>query len=223
MLDQGGLMVVPAAPALATIYEDQQYYDALKESDFAILDSGYLCLALKVIKRYNAKKLSGLKFLREFIAELGPADSGDVFLIDPSTEESILNRQVFRDVGVDLKENQYVAPFYSENQIIDETLLAELVKVQPKYIVINLGGGVQERLGAYLKSGLQEYYNPSIICTGAAIAFLTKAQARIPNIIDAVYLGWLFRCISDPARFVPRYFGGIRLFTMLKDSKLEIE
>jgi len=42
-LDRGGVMVVPAAPALATIYRDEHYYAALKQSRFAILDSGLLC------------------------------------------------------------------------------------------------------------------------------------------------------------------------------------
>lgn len=222
-LDKGGLMVVPAAPALATIENDSSYYDALKESEFAILDSGFLCLALRFMKGYKAQKLSGLAFLRQFIETLDSRQQDQVFLVDPSVSESKLNKELFLNAGIDLLENQYVAPMYDSNEIIDEELLNILKAKKPKYIVINLGGGVQERLGAYLKTHLADTYAPSIICTGAAIAFMTNAQAPVPKIIDYLYLGWLARCISDPLRFVPRYFSGFRLANMLRKSQFEVE
>ena len=50
LLKKGALMVVPAAPALATIKEDQLYYNALLNSDFAIPDSGLMVLVLKIFK-----------------------------------------------------------------------------------------------------------------------------------------------------------------------------
>ena len=58
-------------------------------------------------------------------------------------------------------------------------------------MIINLGGGVQEKLGLYLKRNLN--HETKIICTGAAIAFLTGLQANIPNIVDKIYMGWLWR------------------------------
>jgi len=222
-LDKGGLMVVPAAPALATIDADSRYFDALKESDFAILDSGLLCLGLRLMKGYKVQKLSGLAFLRQFINSLDKQESDQVFLIDPSAKESALNKELFDNVGIDIRENQYIAPMYDANEIVDTVLLEILKAKKPRYVVMNLGGGVQERLGAYLKSHLESTYRPSIICTGAAIAFMTHAQASIPKVFDDLYLGWLVRCISDPRRFVPRYFSGFRLIAMLRKTKFQVE
>jgi len=222
-LDKGGVMVVPAAPALATIYSDSKYYDALKSSEFAIMDSGFLCLALRFMKGYKAQKLSGLTFLRLFIEGLDTRQSGQVFLIDPSADESALNKELFSNAGIDIGENQYVAPMYDSYDVVDDKLLSILQSKRPKYIVINLGGGIQERLGVYLKLNLKAMYRPSILCTGAAIAFMTKVQAPIPKLFDDLYLGWLARCISDPATFVPRYFGGFRLIGMLRKTQLEVE
>ena len=39
---KGGLMTVPAAPALVNIMKDKLYYDSLLESDVVIADSGYM-------------------------------------------------------------------------------------------------------------------------------------------------------------------------------------
>jgi len=90
-------------------------------------------------------------------------------------------------------------------------------KDKPRYIVINLGGGVQELLGSYLKFNLD--YKPSIICSGAAIAFLTGQQAKIPLIFDKFYLGWLVRIIFNPSAFISRYIKAFKLFFLMKYIK----
>ena len=80
--------------------------------------------------------------------------------------------------------------------------------------MINLGGGIQELLGSYLKSNLD--YKPSIICSGAAISFLTGQQAKIPIIFDIIYLGWLVRIIFDPHIFLPRYLKAFNFIFLMK-------
>jgi UDP-N-acetyl-D-mannosaminuronic acid transferase (WecB/TagA/CpsF family) len=95
----------------------------------------------------------------------------------------------------------------------DRELLEQIEKSRSAFVVINLGGGVQERLGHYLRVNLS--YRPAIICTGAAIAFLSGRQANIPPWADRLILGWLFRCFRDPRRFVPRYWKALRLAPML--------
>jgi UDP-N-acetyl-D-mannosaminuronic acid transferase (WecB/TagA/CpsF family) len=62
-------------------------------------------------------------------------------------------------------------------------------------------------------------YNPSIICTGAALAFKTGRQVKMPIWIDQIYLGWLYRCISNPKTFVPRYIKGFKLFNIILQYK----
>ncbi|MBW1700409.1 MAG: WecB/TagA/CpsF family glycosyltransferase [Deltaproteobacteria bacterium] len=68
-----------------------------------------------------------------------------------------------------------------------------LEKRKPKYVLINIGGGTQEKLGLFLKKNLS--YKPGIICNGAAIAFLTEKQVSIPTFFDAFYMGWLLKCL----------------------------
>ena len=220
-LSDGGLMVVPAAPALATIELDPIYRKALESSDVAIFDSGYFCLLLRFLKGINVKKVSGLEFFTKFIQHLASERHKSVFLVDPSYEEASANRTLLEAKGINVGDNQYVAPMYKPEKMIDECLIDLIKGRRPDFIIINLGGGVQEVLGAYIKNEIGRIYRPTIVCTGAAIAFLTGRQATIPKLMDYLYLGWLSRCISDPARFVPRYLSGFKLFNLVIKMKVE--
>ena len=70
MLDRGGLLVLPSGPGMSTIDKDKNYYNALKNSDIALFDSGYLCLLLRILKGIKVKKFSGFIFFKDFINSL---------------------------------------------------------------------------------------------------------------------------------------------------------
>ena len=220
-LDRGGVMVVPAAPALATIFEDKHYHSSLKESRFAIFDSGLLCLLLLAFKGISVRRISGLTFLRLFLRDIAQLEPGAVFLIDPTPVDSDANRAFIARSGYTLEStHQYVAPMYAAGEISDPHLLRVLRELRPRYIILNLGGGVQEKLAVYLGKQLDQYA-PSIICTGAAIAFLTGRQSSISPIVDRLYLGWLVRCLGASRRYVPRYIQGFKLIPMVMNEKLK--
>ncbi len=124
-------------------------------------------------------------------------------------------------------EDCYVAPLYPPSGPLSDCALLDWVRGrQPQHIIICLGGGVQERLGYFLiqqlkqgtgsgERGARSERLPGIHCVGAAIGFLSGDQVRIPMWADYLYLGWLFRCISAPRHFVPRYWKAARLVVLL--------
>ena len=153
LLKKGALMVVPAAPALATIKEDQLYYNALLNSDFAIPDSGLMVLVLKIFKFIRIKKLSGLAFLDKFLNENILKENHCLFLVDPNEKEATINQKYLKSLRILIKDDDhYIAPFYNKDNIVDYVLLKLIEEKKPKYILINLGGGVQKRLGSFLKN-----------------------------------------------------------------------
>ena len=172
------------------------------------------------------RKMSGPKFLRSFLKEQFLRDDYVLFSIDPSCEEKKCNNNFLVKLGVKIKKtNHYVAPNYNRNLIEDEKLLhvLENITTKPKYILINIAGGIQECLGHYIKKKLS--YDVAIICTGAAIAFETGKQVRVPIWTDTLYMGWLARVIQNPRLYVKRYFKALRLFFVfyLCKSKNNIE
>ncbi len=217
-ISKGGLLVAPSASGLANIH-DQRYYRSLVYSDIAIFDSGLLCVLLKIATKFSIKKLSGYKFLILLLNQLSLDKNIKIFTIDPNKYDSFANKKYLNAMGFDLKNRQYVAPFYRYK--IEDKLLLSLIEVsKPKVILINIGGGVQEPLGLYLKQKLK--YKPMIICTGAAISFLTKRQAPINNTIDNLYLGWLLRSLYNPNIFLPRYLNAFNLIPIFLRARKNI-
>lgn len=215
--EKGGLLTVPAAPALVTIKEDKAYYDSLLQSDIVIPDSGYMVLIWNILFKKKIKKISGLEFINYFLSQHEIVNQGQLFLVNPSAIDGQINTKYLENYNFNITTSyNYTAPYY-DNKIIDWDLLTQLEEKKPKWILINIGGGTQEKLGLYLKKNLS--YNPSIICTGAALAFKTGRQVKMPIWIDQIYLGWLYRCISNPKTFVPRYIKGFKLFNIILQYK----
>ncbi len=207
---RGGLLVVPAAPALSTINTDKQYYRSLQNADIVIPDSGYMSMLWNLTNRTKINRISGLEFLVAFLADESVKTSSQIIMVDPREKEAYLNLRFMQQKGFAIdEESSYIAPMYAKEKVEDPALLQIIQERKPKYVIINLGGGVQEKLGNYLQANLN--YEPGIICTGAAIAFLTGQQANIPIWADKLYIGWLFRCMEKPNLFIPRYFKAFKL------------
>jgi len=211
---EGNFIVVPAAPALAELPTNAAYREAVEKSDFAITDSAFMVLLWKFLTGQSLPRISGLKLLRGLLADDKLHQAGSSFWIMPSKLEMEVNLAWLNQNGYPLTpEESFVAPFYGKGAIADPSILSWIEAHKPPYIIINLGGGVQERLGFYLKENLS--YRPSIICVGAAVAFLTGLQADIPAWADTWMLGWLFRCLHAPRKFIPRYWKALHLIAIL--------
>ena len=199
IINKGGYLVAPAASALTDISTKKNYYNSLKESDIAILDSGFFCILLRIFKGYKVSKLSGYLFLKNFIKKV--KKNNKFLLIDPTSIDSKVNLLFLKSKNIK-KIKSYTAPKYNNKKIKDTGLLKLIKKYKPRYIIINLGGGLQESLALYIKKNTK--LKVSILCTGAAIGFLTKRQAPINDTIDKFYLGWLARTLYNPRRYFLR-------------------
>jgi N-acetylglucosaminyldiphosphoundecaprenol N-acetyl-beta-D-mannosaminyltransferase len=210
----GGLLTVPSGPGLASIPNEKTYYDSLLNSDMVIADSGYMALIWNKISKEKINRISGLEFINYFLDRTKERGAKSIFLVNPNTEEGKVNRELFNSLGASISEDDlYSAPFYKKGDVKDAELLAILEERKPHWVFLNIGGGTQEILGSYLKDHLS--YKPAIICTGAAIAFKTGKQAGIPVWADKLYLGWLFRIISNPKAYIKRYWDAVPLFQIL--------
>jgi UDP-N-acetyl-D-mannosaminuronic acid transferase (WecB/TagA/CpsF family) len=246
---EGGLIVVPSAPVLVNLTADPAHREALEQSDLAITDSGYLVLLWRLLTGEKLIRISGLRYLRHLLTLPEFREPGATFWVMPTAHDATANIAWLQAEGIPVAENAtYLAPHYArQGPLADPALLAAIQAQRPRFVMLNLGGNVQERLGHYLRNELARiaqvsdsslsafppspisdlrpsisdlrspiYENlPAIICTGAAIAFLSGRQANIPPWADRLYLGWLLRSLSEPAKFLPRYWQALRLFPLL--------
>ncbi len=216
IISKKGYFVFPAAPALASINLSKNYYDALLKADSVFFDSGFFVLLLKLIKGITVKKFSGYKFLSLFFDHLKNNKTTSILTIDPNKINSIANKKLLKEIGVK-RVDSYIAPNYDQESLRDLKLLKRIKKTKPDFIITNIGGGIQEILGKYIKEKSNK--KCTIVCTGGAIAFFTGKQAPINSLIDKLYLGWFLRLIFNPIIFIKRYISALKLIKMvLKDN-----
>lgn len=211
---KGGLVVVPAAPALVELQFNEPYREAVFNADLAITDSGLMVLVWRILKGKKLPRVSGLVYLKLLFELKAFQPRESVLWIMPNAEARDQNLAWLRTQGYDFTESDcYLAPHYKGGKIVDEALVELVKNRRPKHIVVCLGGGTQERVGLMIKRACD--FNPSIHCIGAAIGFLTGNQVHIPVWADKFFLGWFFRCMSEPGKFVPRYWRACKLVPMM--------
>ena len=211
---RGGLVVVPSAPVLRSMLHDPFNREALLQADFAIPDSGLMVLLWNRLMGDRIPRISGLKYLQLLLEEPALRAPGATLWVMPSAESAkrILGwlRQRGFSVGM---EDCHIAPRYPEGAIADEALVDRVDARKPAHVILCIGGGVQEKLGLYLRQ--RAAHRPAIHCTGAAISFLSGDQVNIPAWADRWYLGWAFRCLSAPGTYLPRYWKASVVIPML--------
>ena len=212
---RGGLVVVPAAPALVDLPDDPPYRDALVNSDLAITDSGLMVLLWRRLTGEKITRVSGLEYLKLMLAEPSVREPGAVLWIMPTPAARDKNIAWLRTQGFPTTADDcYLAPMYAKGELSDPVLVEMIHRKRPRHIIVGLGGGVQERLGLHLRRTLD--YKPGIHCIGAAIGFLSGEQVNIPVWADYLYLGWLFRSLSEPRKFFPRYWKARKLVGLMR-------
>jgi N-acetylglucosaminyldiphosphoundecaprenol N-acetyl-beta-D-mannosaminyltransferase len=173
-----------------------------------------MVLVWNFLKRDHVRRVSGLEYIKLLVEQPGFRAPDASFWVMPHEEalEKTLRWLEQRGDRV-TRDACYLAPIYGPGPVRDPELLRLLEARRPAHIVVAIGGGVQERLGAYLQAHLD--FRPAIHCIGAAIGFLSGAQVHIPMWADQWRLGWLFRCLSAPRTFIPRYWNARKLVGLI--------
>jgi N-acetylglucosaminyldiphosphoundecaprenol N-acetyl-beta-D-mannosaminyltransferase len=182
---EGGLLVVPAAPALKDLARNGSYREALLNADVAITDSAFMVMIWNLLEHDSIRRVSGLEYLTQLLLLPEVRQPGNTFWVMAGPQSANRNLAWLSLRGIEVSDScVYEAPKYGAQ--IDD---AEL----------------KRHLG----------YRPAIHCIGAAIAFLSGDQVRIPMWADRLYLGWLFRCFSAPVRYIPRYWSARKLLPLM--------
>ena len=108
----------------------------------------------------------------------------------------------------------------SQPVVQDPKLVSIIEQRKPKHIIIGIGGGMQDKLGSYLKHQLS--YRPAIYCIGAAPGFVTGDQIIIPMWADRFFVGWMFRIGAQPRTYLARYWKARIVAFLIKEYGREM-
>jgi exopolysaccharide biosynthesis WecB/TagA/CpsF family protein len=209
----GGLVAAPAAPSLVNLRYDADYRSAVSAADLAIADSGFMVLLWRLITGQRVTRISGFTYIKTLLQHPTLRKAGACIWVVPTESARQKTQDFLQRSGIPaLPEDFYIAPKYVKP--VEDRALLEIVRQRhPAHVVIAVGGGTQDKLGLFLKTNAG--YLPAIHCIGAALGFLTGDQIAIPDWADRIYLGWLFRLISQPRIFIPRLTRALALPWMI--------
>jgi len=214
------LITVPAAPAFIENINNEYYWNALQSADFNVIDSSLFAILCR-LKGYQIHKYSGYQLIKDTLLYL-KQNKLRVLLVNTNQLSGNINKKYFLEKTMLDDEDIicYNAPFYSKNENINDYDLLHLVELKkPVLIIINIAGGKQEVLGAFLKQNLT--FQSTILCTGAAISFFTGEQAPIPNWVDRMHLGWFARILFNPKIYLKRYLNAFRFILLFYKYPIE--
>jgi N-acetylglucosaminyldiphosphoundecaprenol N-acetyl-beta-D-mannosaminyltransferase len=208
-LNRRGLVVAPSGTCFSRLQRDEVYRTAMTHADLVLPDSGFMVLLWRLLRRRHINRISGLAYLKELLSRAEFRHDQSVLWVLPDEHATGITISWLQNHGfLSTAEDCYLAPIYGPD-VEDSTLLARIQSSRPGHVVIALSGGVQEKLGFYLR----EHYahRPAIHCIGAALGFVTGYQIAIPAWADRLYLGWFLRLLSNPRRFLPRAMSAFAL------------
>ncbi|WP_269526524.1 WecB/TagA/CpsF family glycosyltransferase [Coraliomargarita parva] len=211
----GGLILAPSGPGLADLGRNPHYDRALEMADLNLIDSGYLALLWKQSTGQDLARHSGLKFIKALTEDSRFKSNSNQLWVLPEASHIQSTKRYLDGIGVRTEaHNYYEAPYYQSQPVTDDVLLERVRSSRPQYIILCVAGGKQEVLGHWLRDQLD--YRPAIICIGAAIAFLSGQQARIPPWADRIFIGWMLRILRNPGTFLPRYWKARKLSHLVR-------
>ena len=213
---KGGLIVAPSGPGMASDLQNRDgYVKALLCADVCLLDSGLISLWSKFFRCKSLVRLSGLAFLGQYLKSTDWKKEKALWVMPNQRDSDRMLDWLTKEYGFCFDKNSvYIAPNYPQDGAITDPLLQQKIEqFEPSNVFIQIGGGVQERLGLFIQS--MGKLDTSILCTGAALAFLSGRQVKIPQWADFCFLGWAFRCLANPRLFIPRYFRALKLIYLL--------
>lgn len=212
-LSERGLVVAPSGTCFRRLQRDEVYRIAMTHADLVLPDSGFMVLLWRLLRGQPLNRISGLAYLHELLGRDEFRRDRSVLWVLPNEEATRTTLNWLHDHGfLTTADDCYLAPIYGP-RVEDPLLLERVQSSQSKHVVIALSGGVQEKLGFYLRERCAD--RPAIHCIGAALGFVTGYQVAIPNWADRLFLGWFLRLLANPRRFIPRAMSAFALPAMI--------
>jgi N-acetylglucosaminyldiphosphoundecaprenol N-acetyl-beta-D-mannosaminyltransferase len=220
-LDRRGLVVAPSGTCFRRLQRDELYRRTMTQADLVLPDSGFMVLLWRLLRRQTISRISGLAYLKELLGRRAFREDPSILWVLPDERARDLASRWLQQHGfLTAADHCYVAPIYG-SRVEDPALLDRIRAQQPSHVVIALSGGVQEKLGFYLRERCppptdlrppsSDFPGPAIHCIGAALGFVTGYQVAIPTWADRLYLGWLVRLLANPRKFLPRALSAFAL------------
>ena len=96
-------VTVPAAPALGSFINDNEYYEAIKKSEIVLIESSYIELILLILKRVRIRRISGFGLMHSLFNDdetLNISKKKTLWVIPNLDEEKQIRELMKKKIGL---------------------------------------------------------------------------------------------------------------------------
>ncbi len=200
--------ISPNSYGLST--KDQIFCDALKKSDYLVLDGVYFAFASIILQGRNIKKNQGPDVFNYFINRLGKKKSRAFFL--GSTIETLKKIQERMNKEYPSVEVMVYSPPFKVEFTDDDNdkMISAINEFKPDVLFVGMTCPKQEKWSVkhkeVLKTGL-------IICIGNVFDWFAGTQKPIHQFWYKIRMAWLIRIFLRPEIFKRNIRNQMKLFT----------
>jgi len=188
--------------------KDAEFRDALKKTDFPVLDGVYFALASILLQGKNIKKNQGPEVYRHFIARLNET-SGKAFFLGSS--EMVLQKirdrlsKEYPNITVETFSPPFKKEFSKED---NDDMVSRINKFNPNILFVGMTAPKQEKWAVKHRDRL---HCSLVVSIGNVFDWYAGTQKEIHPIFFKLRIAWLVRIFLRP-EILKRNLGNQMLF-----------
>lgn len=200
--------------------KDYEFEQALKESDYLVLDGVYFALGSILIKGKNIKKNQGPEVFDHFMKRLKKTDGKVFFLGSSQNTLDKIESRIHLELP-DVKVASFSPPFKAKFSIQDNKEMIEKInEFKPDILFIGMTCPKQEKWAIKNKDELDAGL---AICIGNVFDWYARTQKSIHPIWFKLRMAWFIRILIRPEVFKRNIGNQMTFFIDILLIKLKIK
>jgi N-acetylglucosaminyldiphosphoundecaprenol N-acetyl-beta-D-mannosaminyltransferase len=189
---QPRLIVTPNPELIVASQEDQELREIVNSADLRVPDGISMVVVSRILGRPLKQRVSGIDLMLEIVKKC--AKDKKLFLLggEPGVAEEAAGNLAKECPGINIVGTCH-GYFKADAEAV------KLIKyAQPDILFVGLGAGHQEK---WLNQHLADLNVPVSMVIGGSLDVLSGRKSRAPKWIQALYIEWLYRLITEPNRW----------------------
>ncbi|NQT29740.1 MAG: WecB/TagA/CpsF family glycosyltransferase [Candidatus Saganbacteria bacterium] len=187
------LIVTPNPEMIVTSQSDKELKEIINSAALRVPDGISMVVVSKILGKPLKERVSGIDLMLSIIKS--PLKKGlKIFLLGgkPGVAEKAAVNLARKYPAINIVGTQ--DGYFKD----DAKIIEEIKKAQPDILFAGLGAGRQEK---WLNRHLKELGVPVSMTIGGTLDVISGQKKRAPKWIQALYIEWLYRLITEPNRW----------------------
>lgn len=187
------LIVTPNPEIIVACQEDKELKEIINSASLRIPDGVSMVVVSRILKTPLKERVSGIDLMLNIVEDCSKSGK-KIFLLGsaPGVAEEASANLVRMFPGVNIVGTH--SGYFDDDKIA----LEAIKNCKPDILFVGLGAGRQEK---WIKKHLNDLNVPVSMVIGGSLDVISGRKKRAPKWIQALYIEWLYRLLTEPERW----------------------